>query len=630
MPTKRLVQDLSRISQRDIIRKTVETYPNEWIVIHEALQNALDAIQRSGKKEGTVSISLDLDGREARISDNGIGFPYDLRLLGFGGSNKEANDWTMGGEMGIGLKVIIFSTDELELDATFIDPSTGKVRKWHAYAGGGHKYIDGLTDDIDLEFDEPVDSKSKETSTTVRYVFSDDRIVQVLEDIYDSYMATGIIHDHLAKTSLNKFKLGLEHYFRVVGYGANINNLLETNMTTPTKITLNIKCGGATVDRLSTGLKELFSQERDIGVEFTNRFWDVEEAVQRSQKGASKPTVLTTDFPNEEGNIGNYNANYVYVQKFTDWPSFSKLLSNSRMRNPPDKSSFEKIYDEYIAGAYLVVGARDILRKYLVGFPRMHLIAASGIPSTHDINPPRDVGELGFLNNIHFVVNLRTRLTYGKQTIKNPWLIGRINEFFRESFKATLRNAARSITGTIEPAPLPIVTPSAELVSRPSLDVPGLSIKKEPLEELEVIALFYELIGRGHLTAYETWGLTRSEMYDGKMLIQYPGITPGTPRSDNDLSTIEFKVWLSSLIDDLDQGRKRTEDMKLVILWEDDFAKVYPRGHSHFEVIDTKGTEIEDYSLPYVEKCLHDRRSAAKVQVLELKLVTDQLRNRRG
>jgi len=625
MPKRRLVEELSRLSQREIIKKTVETYPPQWIVIQETLQNALDAIQRSGKKQGRVEIVLDIDKKEVQVLDNGIGFPFNLNLLGFGGTDKTATDATLGGEIGVGLKVVIFSTTELDLKATYIDTATGALKDWHASLRDGQRYLNMLVDDVDVNYDEPVNSASTETSTRLRYSFSDERILQFAESIYNDYMAQKLIHDDLASSPLDKFKLAVEHYFRTTGYAANINNLLGVDQTVPTEINLNISCQKS-LDRLSEGLKQLFEKNPNVQVSFKNKFWDIEESIQRARKGAPRPTVLKASYPTEGGDIGNYNVNYVYAQKFTDWPAFAKLLSNRRMRDPPDASKYKYVFDQYIAGANLVVGARDVLRKYVVGIPRMHIIAASGIPSTHDVNPPRDVGELGFVNNIHFIINLRTRLTYGKQTIKNPWLLGKINEFFRDAFRSVLKNTARNITGKVEPAPLPIVTPSAEFVSRPNLDVPGLTIKKEPWEEIEVIALFYELIGRGYLKEYETWGLMARETYDGKMLIYYPGISMSTPLSDNDLSTIEFKVRLSDLIDDIDEGRKRTEDMKMIIVWEDDFTQAFPHGHMHFEVINVEGTEIEDFCLPHVEKCLHDRRSASKVQILELKRVTDQLK----
>src|SRR5438132_1039614 len=139
MPTKRLVEDLSRVSTREIIGKTVETYPPDWIVIHETLQNALDAVQKSHKHAGSIRVSLDLDSGEVEIKDNGIGFPHKLNLLGFGGSDKGPTDWRVGGEIGVGLKVVIFSSERFQLNATYTDEGTGSLRNWTGQITNGYR-----------------------------------------------------------------------------------------------------------------------------------------------------------------------------------------------------------------------------------------------------------------------------------------------------------------------------------------------------------------------------------------------------------------------------------------------------------------------------------------------------------
>src|SRR2546426_67532 len=48
-------------NQRRNAIHVVETYPNDWIVIHETLQNSLDAIQKSGRDEGVVTVKMSLD-----------------------------------------------------------------------------------------------------------------------------------------------------------------------------------------------------------------------------------------------------------------------------------------------------------------------------------------------------------------------------------------------------------------------------------------------------------------------------------------------------------------------------------------------------------------------------------------
>ena len=400
MPKKNLIQDLTRLSQRAIIRHTIDTYPNDWIVAHEVLQNALDAIYRSGKKEGSIELKMDLDKEEVEVWDNGMGFPFDLNLLGFGGSNKPAEEWKLGGEIGVGLKVVIFSTKNFNLESIFINPEKGIIQKWRCQISDGCNYLKELTDDVSVEYDDPIDLRTGETYTDIKFNFpkEDKRLFDFVKNIYEEY--DGLIHDDLADTPLKKFKLALEHYFRTRGYAANVNNLLHVEQTVPTTINLSISCKEPKFP--NEGLNELFQENPKISVKFKNSFWDPEEAIERTRKGGSRPAVLKIPFPEDGGYIGDYSTNYVYIQKFTDWLTFKKLLSNPQTRHPPDMSEYQPYFDSYIFGAYLVVGSREVLRKYLVGIPRMHFIAAAGVPSTHDINVPRDVGGLGFVNNIHF------------------------------------------------------------------------------------------------------------------------------------------------------------------------------------------------------------------------------------
>ncbi len=627
MPVRKLVQDLSRLSQRDIVRKTVETYPNSWIVVQEILQNALDAIQKSGRTQGKVKVQIDLDNRIVEVYDNGIGFPFNLQLLGFGTSGKGAEDWSVGGEMGVGLKVVIFSTENFSIDAVYIDQQTGQARKWDCRITNGWKYVQGTVDDIDVDYSDPA-ANGNETYSRIRYVFpNSDRLTSFLQEIYDKYLASGMIQDDLAQSELDKLKLALEHYFRTEGYAANVNNLMSSAQgSVTTDIEIKILCGDESSKLFTNDFQSLLVQNRQVELSFKNRFWNIQDAVERTRRGVSRPTILTAPFPDQGGEIGNYNQNYVYVQEFPDWASFKRLLQNQRMRSPPNPEDFKPFFDRYIIGAYVVVGARETLKKHLIGVYRLHPVAASGIPSAHDIHVPSDVGALGFVNNIHFIINLRARLSYGKQTIKNPWLLGQVNGFFKDAFRSTLMHTAQSITGVVEAPPPPITIPVSSLVSRPDLEVPSLSVKKEPVEEMELIALFYELAGKGYISDYETWSLTSKQVFDGKFLIRYPGVQIAAPHSDNDLSNIEFKVKLGDLIDDFDQGRKNPSELKLIIVWENDFQTAFPSGHTHFELVDIQGTEMEEYCLNYVQECLHDRRDARKIQILELKKAMSRIR----
>ncbi|MEM2146775.1 MAG: hypothetical protein QW279_15535, partial [Candidatus Jordarchaeaceae archaeon] len=197
-----------------------------------------------------------------------------------------------------------------------------------------------------------------------------------------------------------------------------------------------------------------------------------------------------------------------------------------------------------------------------------------------------------------------------------------------DAFRTTLIHTAECIAGKVPEAILPpVVVPSTSVVFRPDLGVPFLSLKKVPTEEMEVVALFFELVGRGYLPEYETWCISSREIFDCKMVIRYPGVTFLEPRSDRDLSNTEFKVYLSDLIDDFDSGRKVIEGLNLIIIWEDDLDRQYPRGHIYYEVINIEDSKsLRDYRLSYVEKCLLDRRSGIEIPILELKRVIEELR----
>jgi hypothetical protein len=600
MKAVKWLSELSRHRQVHIVSKTVENYPLEWIVIHEALQNAIDAVRRVKKENKKIEITLDSQRKVVTVFDNGIGFPFDLTLLGFGGTNKTEEDL---GEIGVGIKVVIASSKEFSIQSVFTDKD-GKNKKWRCKIENGYKILQKELEDVDILYEEPKPT-NEETYTQVQYSFPDEKVKEFIQKINKEYIESGIISARLADTLLEKFKLALLHYFRTQGYAANVSNLI--NNKEDVYIHLRI------LPDPSLSLNEM------IEVTFPNKYWDIEEIIEKTRKGYRKPRKITVEFPEEGGYIGSYTENDIYIQRFSGWNSIKRLLTNSQMRKPPDLNYFSQIINKYVNGIYLIIASRDLLRDYLCNFPSSHFITAYGIPSVHQIQVPSGVGLLGYLNNLIFIVDLKQRLTYGKQTIKSPRIIGFINELFREAFRASLIRACSCIVGIherLEEGPSPLVEPTTEIVSRENITPPILAIKKVPKEEIEVIAIFSELLGRGILKEYEVWALSTRAMYDGKILIVSDKNI--TPRSDRDLNTVEFKLNISSLVDDLTEGKKFLDEINLIVIWRDDFHEAFSRGHPYYEVIPIIDTELENLKLSFIEKCLHDKRTARKVPILEL------------
>lgn len=122
---------------RKLVQKTVDTYPLDWKVVHEAVQNAKDAIQKTGNP-GVIDVVLNVTENRVTVSDNGCGFPYDLDLLGIGGTDKdEEYDWRINGNQGVGIKAVIFSTSSFKL-ASVVDG-----RRWEAWIEGANGYLEG-------------------------------------------------------------------------------------------------------------------------------------------------------------------------------------------------------------------------------------------------------------------------------------------------------------------------------------------------------------------------------------------------------------------------------------------------------------------------------------------------------
>ena len=83
------IEELLKAGSKEIVRghlrKIVEIYDLEWVVVHELIQNAIDAVQVNPRVEcGEVKVTFDFDSDSITVYDNGVGFKHDLGLLRLG------------------------------------------------------------------------------------------------------------------------------------------------------------------------------------------------------------------------------------------------------------------------------------------------------------------------------------------------------------------------------------------------------------------------------------------------------------------------------------------------------------------------------------------------------------------
>lgn len=93
-----------------------DSYNNDWDIIAELAQNAVDAIRKAKVEKGEIQISIDSITKSITISDNGIGIaPSQLEYLLRPFSTNKTNDSDSIGEKGVGLTFVMFSCNYFEI-----------------------------------------------------------------------------------------------------------------------------------------------------------------------------------------------------------------------------------------------------------------------------------------------------------------------------------------------------------------------------------------------------------------------------------------------------------------------------------------------------------------------------------
>ena len=111
---------------RHQLRQTISAYSPTMTVLGEALQNAIDAIvETDDGSSHKIEVDLDFDERSVKVTDTGVGFSNNPSLLFLGGGTKRSGDRRLFGFVGVGLKVVLFSSMNFRLRA---NPNEGAFK----------------------------------------------------------------------------------------------------------------------------------------------------------------------------------------------------------------------------------------------------------------------------------------------------------------------------------------------------------------------------------------------------------------------------------------------------------------------------------------------------------------------
>ena len=122
---------------------------------------------------------------------------------------------------------------------------------------------------------------------------------------------------------------------------------------------------------------------------------------------------------------------------------------------------------------------------------------------THEVDLTRGRNQ-EYVRCFDLVIDTDAQLNYGKSQLTDNHLVGRIRRFINDAYSATIQNGAGNWVGRIDEEE----EEYDYFLKREGLNIPELATKKVPRDENDVIALFFELIGRGYIRGLpEFWAV---------------------------------------------------------------------------------------------------------------------------
>lgn len=617
---------------RDHIRKIVEIYDLEWIVAHELVQNAIDAVQVNPRIErGEVNVTLDFDTGTVTVRDNGIGFKHDLGLLRPGGTGEEkrlSSRSPAKGYQGVGLKAVMYSTDRFELESQRVDEA------WTFLSEGLRGYIDPDQDVVPDYAEECTDAASDETYTRVAATFPPDalpRFIDAINRFYgqDTVKWKSLYRQEAEERGTEPYDKYLEHflgwYFRTQSYVGCVNSLLNVPLRDPEtgelremkpveiRLTMRSTSGFEGLPGELGGWLAALGEE-EFSMVLPYKAWDYAEvALANSQRTMRYRSYDDSDIVRIKPSDEDWERLSVsFRNKFLDL----KLTPNEReddfreryadiiaiLERDRSRVKAEDFRDvlERVTGIYLAIGRTSHFETLGVENRGLKLIASNGTPTAHELTV-RSTSSTWYLETIHFVINVDATLNIGKRHMVNNRLVGRVREFFEACYPKLVSISKlfveRDTSGGGEGVPMPDVVGISQIRRE------GVPFRRFPEDENTLVGLFSVLMGLLD-PVFSVYGFFGKARYDGKFLW-----VDTLPRSDNDLKLLEFKLRLQHLVDEFDLAThdKEFKDLALAVVWD---RRVSKPGWTVKGISEPRRTRLENQDVPtdLVEYVLEDLR----------------------
>jgi hypothetical protein len=601
------------------LSQTIDAYLPSYVFLGEAIQNALDAVREAGGGAHEINVKIDLDERTVTVSDNGVGFPDKPNLLYLGGGEKFGRG--LAGLVGVGLKVVLFSSSRFTLR------TTNQTRNLRVDIVDAYRYREEAPPPLELPDVEslpadPTPLFTAGTGTEIVYTFppGDDGVPErFFRDVAEECLsirdergyAKSLAHAVASGQYPNRLAALLASYLRRFSYLGSTRPPEELE-----KLAFNVKLVANDTGSLGPALVDFVDGEPEVEITIPPSYLTVKDTL----AWAPTPKPVVRKDPVGEGGSNLTKTKLAFnVTTYENDEEYEQLLAGANGRTSPELETFQRLLFPKLRSVQVTIGRIPQFDMYLPGSSR-RIISARGVVTGHDIAISSGQNQQ-YVRCLDLIIDVDADLNYGKTQLTDMHLVANVRKYVNEAYRLTLQNAARNFVGTIKSAD-PIVE---KFWTRPALEIDLLTQTRVPYDENDVIALFFELAGRGHFPEFRWYGLSSRDTYDGRALIKRSS-DPETILTEPDLPNlrvVEFKLRGASVARDFDHEEKDIDDIDLVICYEIGESPV-----DMYQVVDIEDSEVAKSPQGAYQGVTHvifDTLTGKEVQVLALRPVLDEL-----
>jgi anti-sigma regulatory factor (Ser/Thr protein kinase) len=498
----------SRDLENEMLRKQanniLQSYSHRWDIFSELFQNAIDAIEENPNITlGRIDFVYDAYTKCISIRDNGTGIEIEQfeRIFQPNYSLKNGKG-NLRGEKGVGLSFLVFSTTRLEIETS-----------------NGCKKIDGK-----IEYAANWIRKEREESPLLDYSLLTENKPT---DSYTKFTLFGINDEE--QTLWNFAATELEYVLRTKTAVGNTAILF--------------------------GNKRL---AKEIIIRFTfidlHGHSEVKEIPYRFDAPHEHIKCITFDTRKEK--LANAEQNSV-----TGRPIYGHGTSISASGREIRYYFFAASKSKYNEMSHKILGKED---KELV--QAKVYIATKSMPTGIILEPPTGLGKVGYWNNIYIVLEYDDlKLDMGRKSV--PASVGTmLKKVAGDIFKEVTKHLSDIVQDPNEDVEEMFENKAAidaeweRLRAVSNLNKTKIAFFKIPQTEQGVIALFYELVGRGLLSGYRTWNINTVSQYDAFVTYE--------KKNKNPIKLIvEFKYEAYDIIADIIDNKKDYSQIGMLICW---------------------------------------------------------------